>query len=226
MQVQLQPRRRRRATTWRPILLEAFFIMLGVVLALAADEWRQDRAERRQARAALASIRTEMATNREGIERSVRYHLHLADTLSRLLQRTATQAPGTPPPYPDRRVFSRGFIGPASMLETAWDAANATDALTHMAYDDVLALGHLYEQQRDYEAQAQQVGALLYTRMFNEGFDAVLRNYGNLHTIISTIWYRECQLLVNYTDTFNALGDAAAADTTNLPETCGHVLNR
>src|SRR5690554_1277751 len=115
--------REKRLSNWKGILLEAFLIMLGVAAALAADEWREDAGNRRHAAAALASIREELAANRAAVASSVRYHLHLSDTLGRLLR----QAPpgGAGGPYPDGRLFPRGFVGPASTLSTAWEAAGA-----------------------------------------------------------------------------------------------------
>ena len=39
-----------------PALFEAAFVVLGVVLALAANEWRQNRAEAAEANTALTEL--------------------------------------------------------------------------------------------------------------------------------------------------------------------------
>jgi hypothetical protein len=59
---------------WRPILLEAAFVVLGVVLALGANEWRKSYVDRRNAEAALASIREELQANRTVVGESFDYH--------------------------------------------------------------------------------------------------------------------------------------------------------
>lgn len=203
---------------WRPVLLEAFFVVMGVVLALAANEWRQARADSRRAHVALQSIRDELAANREMVAQSLAYHITLADTLRGYAAHGAEAVP-------DARVFARGFIFPAPIVSTAWETAAATNALHHMPYETVVRLNRAYEQQRTYEFQAEQVGQIIYTRLFNDGYEAVLRNYANLATVVGTFWYRECQLIAAYDETSARLGPAALPETP-LPEACAYVLGR
>lgn len=129
---------------WTPILLQAFFVVLGVVLALGANEWREQASHARHADRALESIQEELKANREAVSASLDYHLHLTDTLRYFIPR----ADGTPPAQQaDYRLFSRGYIGPATVLSTAWDVANTTNAVSYMDYDDVLLLSRTYASQ-------------------------------------------------------------------------------
>ncbi len=206
-----------RAIDWRPIVLEAFFVVLGVVLALAANAWRQALIDRRAASTALESIREELGANRQAVLRSLQYHLHLSDTLGLILRQTAAQRDSAP--LPGIRVFAQGFVHPAQLLSTAWETAAATEAVRHMAHDDVLVLARIYDQQRRYAMQSEQIGALIYGEIFARGTNAVIRNYPNLLSIIGTFWFRECELLVDYD---RALGQlhAATGQPADVPQRC------
>jgi hypothetical protein len=213
----------RRIVDWRPILLEAFFVVLGVVLALAANEWRQALADRRSAGTALESIREELAANRESVLEAAQYHLYLTDTLN-ALRRQAPEGGNDPAPGP--RVFSKGFVSPAPLLNTAWETAGATEAVRHMAHDDVLVLARIYEQQRRYAAQTDQIGALIYSEMFARGMGGMVRNYANLSSIVAALWYRECGLLLGYDRALAELRDGARAPVAPLPQRCRRATER
>lgn len=176
--------------SWRSILLEASFVVLGVVLALAANEWRQHAAQQQAARTARASIHDELLANRERVRSAVLYHAMLNDTLHTLVARSA--------PQPPAGLFARGFVHPAPTYATAWETAQATGIVAHLPYRDVLELASIYEQQRTYVRQAEQVGDLIYTRLFTSGYDGVLANYRHFTSILSTFIYRECGLLAAY----------------------------
>ncbi|HEX5727511.1 MAG TPA: hypothetical protein VFX98_18710 [Longimicrobiaceae bacterium] len=219
---------RKLVVDWRPILLESFFVVLGVVVALAANEVRQAVVQRREAATALASIREELATNRRAVLESASYHIRLNDTLFTYV-RSAPGGASAPARVPDVRVFERGFINPAQLLSTAWNAASATEAVHHMQYADVLLLARIYEEQRDYQRQSEQVGSIIYGGIFNQGMGGVLRNYSNLSSIISSFWYRECQLLRSYDEVLPRLraeGAATGDPPPPAPERCRRIPRR
>ncbi len=206
---------------WLPILLEALFVVLGVVLAFAANEWREGRNEKKHAQTALEGIINELEVNRSAVESSLLYHYHLTDTLRQIYSQNPVL--GEVIVHPDGQIFSRGYIAPAALLSTAWEAANATDAVAAMAYTDVLKLSQIYQSQRRYEQQVQQSGQLIYTKLFNEGHAGMQRNYGNLSTILSAFWYQECKLLSSYEDVLTVLSDVEEKE---LPEICKLVFGR
>jgi hypothetical protein len=216
-------RSRLRAIDWRPILLEAFFVVLGVVLALAANEWRQGVAERRAATTALASVREELESNRQLVLASVQYHLRLVDTLGAIRRQSAGGADSLR--LPDARVFGQGFVRPATLLSTAWETAGATDVVRHMSHDDVLALARIYEQQRRYAAQGERVGDLIYGEIFARGPIGVIRNYANLGSIIGALAFRECELLMGYEQALSEIESAPAASR-EVPEQCRRMTRR
>ncbi len=178
-------------------LFEAFFVVLAVVLALAANEWRQHRAERQQGRAALTSIVEELKSNRAAVQVSLDYHSERLQLIGQLRREGAR---------PSFRDFPRGFVSPAQTFQTAWDAAAETGALGHMEYSTVLDLSRLYARQRRYELQATGVGQVIYGELFRGGVEGVLENYANLAALIGTFSYREKELLERYDEMLASLG--------------------
>ena len=172
-----------------PILLEAGFVVLGVFLALAANEWRSDVNARERASLARSSVLEEIRTNRAAVDEMQRYHAHLIDTL-RTFPREG--------PAPSPRVFNRGFANAATTLSTAWEAANATDAVSHMDFEDVLAFSALYAQQRRYEHVTQEIGSVLFAEIFARGSFGVTESFRNLADINGSLLYLEYGLVAAY----------------------------
>lgn len=214
---------KREKLRWLPLLIEACFVVFGVLLALGVNQWREHLNQEQHAATALLSIRHELDVNLKAVESALTYHLHLSDTLRVFLRQTDSQ---TTLSYPSDRLFPRGYIAPATLLSTAWEAANATDAITSMDYGDVLLLSRIYEEQRRYEYQARDAGELIYTKLFNEGHEGVLNNYANLRTLLASFWYRECGLLASYGEVLNHLGEDSEAESGGLPDLCHRVLQR
>jgi hypothetical protein len=180
-----EPRRVRLA----PILLEAGFVVLGVFLALVANEWRSEVSARERAAQARAGVVEEIRTNREAVVEIRDYHAHLVDTLRTF-----------PPdgPAPSIRVFDRGFANAATTLSTAWDAANATDAVSHMAFDDVLAFSALYAKQRRYERVTEEIGSVIFGEIFERGSIGVTDRFRSLADINGSLLYLEYGLVATY----------------------------
>jgi hypothetical protein len=219
------PPQAKRRLRWRSILLEASFVTLGVLLALAADEWRESYNQRRHAATALASVREEIEANHKAVRESLDYHMGVSNALRAFTQQ-ARQGDVAAPRYPDSRIFSQGFVKPASLLYTAWEAANATNAVSHMAYTDVLALGRIYEQQRYYEKQSEHVGQLIFATLFHEGFQGMVQNYANLSVIVRAFSFRECQLLEAYAEGATKLDRVKGGGRAEFPEACRRMLER
>ncbi|MDX1536962.1 hypothetical protein [Arsukibacterium sp.] len=190
-----------------PALFEAAFVVLGVVLALAANEWRQNRADIAQANTALTEIVRELEANRQAVADSLEYHRGL---VSRIMQ------VADDPAQLSIRDFSRGFIFPAQVHHTAWSSAAEIGALSNMSYDSVLVLSRVYAQQESYQEQAKSVGQIIYTELYRGGTAAIIANSDNLITILQTFAYREQQLLKTYntllSETFTEQHRQLAAD--------------
>ncbi len=201
---------------WRATLLEAFFLVLGVVLALGASNWRENRTNRQRADVALNSIIEELHANHEAVTEAIAYHSHLLDTLSRYMGRFHNE----PARFPGRDVFNKGFTNPAVPLSRAFEAASATGVIEFMPYEKVLLISQVYKNQEQYEIQSRSVGQQIYGRMFDQGTDGVLQNYRNLTQIIGSFVYTECGLIAAYAEVLPALKPGTEMET---PPFCQYI---
>ena len=169
---------------------EAAFVVLGVVLALLANEWRQSAHNNAEARAALSSIHEELEANRQSVKQSRDYHAQkLEATTGR--EETSTL---------DVRQFDKGFIFPASVSRSAWDTASETGALANMPFARVRALSQLYDQQAAYQRQVTANSNIIYRTLFENGIDGIAKNPDGLATMLRSFSYRETQLLQSYSE--------------------------
>lgn len=182
-----------------PILLEAFFVVLGVSLALLGNEWRTNANARAHAAHARQTIVEEARTNRATTRHSYEYHGRLLDSLRVYF----------PPEHgaPSPGLFSEGFFHPATALTTAWDAANATDAVSHLDYEEVLAFSKLYAMQERYERTAMNAGSVIYAEIMRGGVPGVTANYRNLSYLIGAFYYLERELLAEYDRVLETIGE-------------------
>jgi hypothetical protein len=150
-----------------PIVRDVLLVALGVVLAVAAESWRDARAEQRRSAYAIAGIRTELEENRERVARARANHLAMADTLTHYLQRHE---------LPPRRVYFGGVFNPAHTLSTAWQTARATGALDNVPYMLVLFLGGAYESQESYRSLGSALAQSTMAEMQRRGVLPVYRD--------------------------------------------------
>jgi len=177
---------------------QAFFVVFGVVLALAANEWRESKNAERHAEHALDGIMEELKSNRQAIQASLDYHNGLVEELRRFREESKA---------PTLRTFTRGFVSPANIFMTAWNAATETGALTAMDYQTVLDLSTIYAQQDRYTNQATGVGQAIYGEMLQGGTQALVDKHTNLTALIYTFVYREIQLIELYNKTLEELSN-------------------
>jgi hypothetical protein len=177
-------------------VLEAFLVVLGVVLAFAANEMRQGKLKREHARSALESVVEELKTNRAAVQESLQYHLDSLKIIARLQRQSLA---------PQRSDFTKGFIFPARVFRTAWESASQTGALDTINYSRVLRLNKVYAQQDWYEEQVRIGGQILLTELFHGGARAVLENYVNLASLIRSFTIREEKLLQLYEETLSGM---------------------
>jgi len=198
--------REQKGVDWKPILLEALFVVLGVVLAFAANEYRESQNQIAKGQVALESIREEVKENRVAVKSSYDYHAHLSDTLRQIIGKNYQRvAGGQPKVDPDIRLFTRGFISPARVLSTSWDTARSTDAVAGMQYDDLLTVSKLYAMQEGYQKQSEMVGSVIYGGMFEKGSRGIVKNYENMAAIVGTFYWRERELLEAFDKTLDYL---------------------
>lgn len=138
-------------SVWLPrVLFESALITVSILLALALDEWRDNRQDEETVEIALSNFIKEVRLNRSRVDDAAPFNKGLRDVLRR--RDVSTEA-----------VSSMEFIelmesyNPVVIQATAWEAALATGSVAKMEYDLVSALSLTYGLQTRY-AEATRDG--------------------------------------------------------------------
>lgn len=125
-------------------LFESALIIFSILFALWVNDWKEERDHRNLAQQALANFEREILNNQATVKRQLEYHQRLQESLRAVLENPGrirtleqlwqeTQWKGLSPP-----VF----------LDTAWQTAVATRALTYLDYQTVSVLSEIYSTQK------------------------------------------------------------------------------
>jgi hypothetical protein len=124
------------------LLIEALFIFLAVLLALAAEEWREGRDRRELADRALRSVVEEIRSNLEELERTTPKNEERLERARRVLD----------------ELEAGGEEGDAdiglevSLLSTAaWQSAQMSQAVQYLDLETMREISEVYEIQELYE---------------------------------------------------------------------------
>lgn len=123
------------------ILLESSFIVLSVLLALAVNDWQQNRERRTRAREARSAFAAEMRANREMLASDpiIGHHRRLQDIYVKAVAANAVD-PGT--------LYDSGFHPPPSR-DAAWRSFSSGTIFADFTAEDVLLLSDIYRAQSD-----------------------------------------------------------------------------
>ena len=185
--------RARGATT---ILAEIASVVFAVLLALAVDQWWEDRERAQFADRALASIAEEMRGNRDQLLKDT-LALAPAPVLATLDSAVHVIRTGGEPLGGVAVTWSAALLSSA-----AWETARMTGATEEIALERVIDLAQLYEFQRVFsEVQAGLSSTMLdlAARMEQEPLAALLEFRGryahaaSLRQTLSTLY--ACQLV-------------------------------
>lgn len=153
--------------SWLPrVLAESVLIVFSVLLALAVDEWRDDRELAREVQEARAAFATEIRGNRDLLN-SDKFHGHhermwahyrlmseAADSgdLARLDELHAIEV----------KEFGNG-VWPTPLRDAVWRSLSQSDLIRHMNPAEVFTLVDIYKEQESID------------RMHNRMFEAWLQ---------------------------------------------------
>lgn len=165
---------------------ELALIVIGVLLALSVDEWRQGRARAAAGEEAIQSIRAELVANRELAVDSRDYHMGRAARIRESFGEGAALG---------RDDFPRGFTMPARFQRAAWDTAREAGELTVVDRGLRQEIAVAYRWQERYEAQVQAVSALIYQELYESGGREGISNPGGLMMLIGSFAFREGQII-------------------------------
>lgn len=155
----------RFSTHLEKIALETFSVVLGIVLALAANSWHDRRVHERAACVALDAIRSELASNDSVLRVRLPYHRAMADSLAALVARTR----GRDAPGGLRAIANWSGFHPTQLLDEAWQTARSTEDLQYLPYSLVIGLSRTYAMQERIGDTSRGFYAAVYTPAFATG---------------------------------------------------------
>src|SRR3954463_1385692 len=133
-----------RAARWLPrALFESLFIVLSLLLALAANEWRDKHARTMRVAEARTAFANEIGANRDLLlsDPILGHHKRLKAEYKQLAD-TGSADPGT--------AFETG-LHPAALRDAAWRSFSANGTLVDFAPPEVIVLSDIYRAQDDLE---------------------------------------------------------------------------
>jgi hypothetical protein len=156
-----EPRRPRRrwlryeAISLGDVALQIFSVVVGILLALFINNWSTARQERATVDTAMTAIRAELSANRTALRA---HSARMFDMAKRTEE--APRNAGQPP----RRCYEwdewRG-IGGLNLVDAAYQAAIATQALAHMPFEQASQVSQIYGWQRYFQKGFDLDGTLL-----------------------------------------------------------------
>jgi hypothetical protein len=162
-------RRLRASRTAARFGFESVLIILSVLVGLALNDWRERRAERGRAAAAVANFRRELGENLVDLERRQPKHAAFAQ---RLREDAEQDRPSETAFSSFRRLLPPGGLDNAPLRDAAWETALSTGALRLLDYERAALLSETYLVQR---AITHTVHRLSDRFMMPENFDPALR---------------------------------------------------
>jgi hypothetical protein len=124
------------------VIVQSIAVTVSILLALWVDQWKQRRAAHNLATESMINFAKEIRQNKARLDDILPYHEGMRSMLEHVDStheiRTQSQFQGT--------VGIDG-LRPPSLLQTAWQTAVATGALTHLDYETVAALSLTYTLQ-------------------------------------------------------------------------------
>ena len=127
-----------------PLLLEVFLIILGVMVALAANEWREGRALAQRTDIALENIRLEIERNQKTMQQRLPYHETLRDSLERYLPELRNLS--FEQVNEQRLGMHRGLFFLLT-YDAAWQTALTSQVLSNVDYETLTILSTIYQVQ-------------------------------------------------------------------------------
>lgn len=190
---------------WLPrVLFESLLITISILVALALDEWRENRQDEEAIQQALSNFASEIQRNKARIEDTAPFNRGLLEVLR---HRYDTKDIGSVDDY----VNMVESYAPAELRTTAWETALATGSLAEMEYNLVSVLSFTYGKQNDYQI-ATQSGMADLTSLQNLADDRLELATYNAVRYLTGISSRESELNVIYNEALTVVNNALTAN--------------
>lgn len=132
-----------KSIPWEQLLVESVLVILSVVLALALNNWNQNRIEENRADQAQQNIINEIKTNREEVQQAYDYNRSMIEKIEA---------------NPNRGVSLR----PANIRDFAWETAQASGAVGNLEFSVISIVAEIHELQEDYKNQIMISTEIIY----------------------------------------------------------------
>ena len=191
-----KPKRERRIRVRRPtwpgwlarVLLESFFIMLSILLALAVDNWSEGRRHQRLAQQSLQIFDRELRQNMAVVESNAPYHKGLRGVVA--------EAVANPTAAADMRSIVEGLKA-ARLRNTAWETALASGALTHIDVETISGLSLTYSFQERFRQLSMAASERVSLISESDG-DLSARTVRDIYAYLNELVEAEEELIVHY----------------------------
>ena len=125
-------------SVWLPrVIFESALITVSILLALALDEWREDRQDLQTVEQALSNFLSEIEQNKARVDDAAPFNLGLRNVLDQRYQEGNIGSI-------DEFISILESYTPVVLQSTAWETALATGSVTKMDYSLVSALSLTY----------------------------------------------------------------------------------
>jgi len=158
------------------VIVQSIAVTVSILLALWVDQWKQRRAARDLAVESMSNFVTEIQKNEAKLDDVLPYHQAL---MSMLTKEESSHSIHTQAEF--QSAVGIDPLRPPSLLETAWQTAVTTGALTHLDYGTVAALSYTYTlQDRFREDSRTGFQSIMQSSNFGPGgADMAVRSAGN-----------------------------------------------
>lgn len=137
-------------SVWLPrVIFESALITVSILLALALDEWREDRQDLQTVEQALSNFLSEIEQNKARVDDAAPFNLGLRNVLDQRYREGNIESI-------DEFISILESYTPVVLQSTAWETALATGSVTKMDYSLVSALSLTYGLQNRYQESSRQ----------------------------------------------------------------------
>lgn len=136
-------RKKLKAIPWPQLMVESLLVILSVVLALALNNWNQNRIEENIAEQALQNIINEIEANQEEVKKAYNYNRSLIKEMET---------------DPNRGVS----LHPANIRDFAWETAQVSGAVSSLEFPVISIVAEIHELQEEYKNQIMISTELIY----------------------------------------------------------------
>jgi len=125
----------------RAIFIEVVSIVLGILLALAVNEWRSQRSHDSEAESALQNIKNEVKSNQKTLKAIHENNLTTVESMTENSDRGE----------------DRKFIPGLQLKSSAWETLLSTGTSNYVDYETILVLSDTYSLQEVYTKTGQML---------------------------------------------------------------------